>query len=269
VRSGWGRLGAWACLALLALAGAVEGGAASTEIALPKADVILDEYVEATGGKEAYAKVENSVTKATMEITGQGIMLNMTTYAARPNKNYTLIESDAIGRMESGTDGTIVWENSAMRGAQIKQGDERAFVLRESFFDKWIAWREIYKEAECVGVETVADKPVYKVVMTPEEGHPMTYYFDQASKLLVKADLTVENPMGTIPVEMFLEDYREADGILQPRHTKMVTMGQSRTITVNSVEYNVDLPADRFDLPAEIRALVEGEKEEPAASPKG
>jgi hypothetical protein len=246
LRRGWGRLGALTGLALLALAGAVGTGAASTEIALPAADVVLDGYIEATGGKAAYGKVTNRVTKATLDLAAQGIKLDLTIYSARPNKNYTLIESDATGKMEKGTDGTTVWETSAMMGAQIKEGQEKTDFLREAMFDRMIMWRDVYKEAECVGVETVSDKPTYKVVLTPEDGNPQTCYFDQASKLLVKVDVTVETPMGAIPLETFLEDYREVGGVLLAHRTKIVT-----------------------DLPEEIRALMEGKKEEAAASPKG
>jgi hypothetical protein len=33
-------------------------------------------------------------------------------------------------------------------------------------------------------------------------------------------------------------------------------MGQERIVTVEKVEHNVALPADRFALPAEIQALI-------------
>ncbi|MHC4416913.1 MAG: LolA-like protein [Planctomycetota bacterium] len=256
-------------LALLALAGAVGTGAASTEIALPAADVILDGYIEATGGKAAHGKVINRVTKASMDIAAQGITLDLTSYSARPNRKYSLIESDVFGKIEKGTDGTTVWEISAMMGPQIKEGQEKTDFLREAMFDRMIMWRDVYKKAECVGIETVSDKPAYKVVLTPEGGKPQTLYFDQASKLLVKLDITAETSMGVFPAETFFEDYREVGGILHPFRTRIVTMGQERVLTIDSIEQNVDLPSDRFDLPEEIRALLEDKKEETATSPKG
>jgi hypothetical protein len=255
-------------LALLALGGAVGGGVASTETALPAADVILDGYIEATGGEEAHGKVANRVTKSSVVIGAQGVTMNVTSYSARPNKRYTLIEADVFGKMEGGTDGTTVWEISPMTGARIKEGQEKTDALREAMFDRMINWRKVYKEAECVGIETVADKPVYKVILTPSDDKPHTYYFDQESKLLVKIELIAETPMGAFPAETFLEDYREVDGILQPFRTKVATMGQERVVTVDSIEQNVDLPADRFDLPAEIRALMEEKKEEAPPSPE-
>jgi len=253
-------LRAFTGLALLALAGAVGDGVASTETALPEADVILDGYIEATGGREAHGKITTRVTRASVDIAGQGVALKLTRYSARPNKRYSILESDVFGTMETGTDGTTAWEISAMMGTRIKEGQEKAEFLREATFDGMLEWREIYAKAECVGVDTVSDKPAYKVVLTPSAGQPHTYYFDQASKLLVKVELVAETPMGAIPAETFLEDYREVDGVLQPFRTRFVTMGQERVMTVDSIDQNVDLPADRFDPPEEIRALLEEQK---------
>ncbi len=44
--------------------------AALADDPLPKADDVLDQFVEATGGKAAYEKIKNRVSKGTMEISG-------------------------------------------------------------------------------------------------------------------------------------------------------------------------------------------------------
>jgi hypothetical protein len=38
--------------------------------------------------------------------------------------------------------------------------------------------------------------------------------------------------------------------------SRMRVMGQERVVTIEKVEHNVAMPADRFALPAEIKALV-------------
>jgi len=231
----------------------------------PTAGEIIDKYVEATGGAEAYGKIDNRVVKGTLDLGAQGITLGMTIFAAKPNKNYTLIESDATGKMERGTDGEVVWEVSAMMGPQIKEGQERADYLREASFDRWTHWRDIYEKADYEGVETVDDAPAHKIVLTPKDGKAQTYYFDQASNLVVKVEFVLENPMGTIPLVSYLGDYKEVDGLLIPHSARIVVMSQERVMTTTSVEHNVDLPEDRFALPAEIRALVEESEGDSAA----
>jgi hypothetical protein len=251
---------------LLALAALVLSFGISTAEDLPDAATVLDGYIEATGGKAAHDRIENRVTKATFDLVGQGMTFDMTIYAARPNRTYARVDSELTGTIEKGTDGTTVWELSPMTGPQIKQGQEKIDMLRESIFDRLVRWREVYAKAECVGVETVSDKPAYEVVLTPPDGRPQQYYFDKASRLLVQVAMTVENPMGTIPMVTRLDDYRDVDGILLPHRTTVEVLGQERVITTQSIEHNVDLPADRFDLPGEIRELLAGKEDEKAES---
>ena len=110
-----------------------------------------------------------------------------------------------------------------------------------------------------------ADAMTRKVVVTPKDGKPQTLYFDQESNLAVRVDMVVENPMGTIPFTSYMSDYRDIDGILIPHTVEVEVMGQKRVIKTESVEHNVELPADRFALPAEVRSILEQEAGDAAA----
>ncbi len=72
--------------------------------------------------------------------------------------------------------------------------------------------------------------------------------------------------MGTFPVEIFLSDYREVDGVLLSHKSRRVGSGQEMLIIIESIKHNVDLPKDRFKLPEEIQALVDGKKAEQGKS---
>ena len=232
-------------------------GAVAEERFQPEAVAVIDGYVEATGGEAAYAKLQNRVSKATMEFVGQGIELPIAIYQARPNLSYTLVDSEVVGRVEKGTNGEIVWEISVINGPQIKEGEERAVTLRSSYFDGAVNWQPAFDKAEHAGMEEVDGKSCHKVVMTPKEGQPETRYYDaETNLLLVKLEMTLELPVGSIPLENHLSDYRWVDGILLPFEVRVFVIGQERRMTVESVEHNVDLPAERFDLPAEILDLL-------------
>jgi hypothetical protein len=228
-------------------------GAVAEERFQPEAVAVLDGYVEATGGEAAYAKLENRVS---MEFVGQGIELPIVVYHARPNRSYTLVDSEVVGRVEKGTDGETVWEVSVINGPQIKEGEERDVTLRSSWFDGAVNWRPAFDKAEHAGMEEIAGKSCHKIVMTPKQGQPETRYYDAETNLLVKVDMTLELPVGTVPLENHLSDYRWVDGILLPYEVRVFVIGQERRMTVESVEHNVDLPEDRFDLPTEIQDLL-------------
>ena len=232
------------------------GVLSAEEAKLPGGELILDKYVEATGGIEAYEKIHNRVTTATLELAQAGIKAKMTIYHAKPNKVYTQAEVDTLGKIESGTNGDVAWELSMMTGPKIKEGQEKADALREAIFNKFAYWRKVYQKAECVGIESIDGRQCYKVVMTPKTGRPQTFYFDQESSLLVKVESILQHQMGTIPIEVFQGDYKEVDGILLPHKAKARIMGQDRIITTESIEHNVEMPEDLFKLPEEIQALV-------------
>ena len=223
---------------------------------LPKADTILDKYVEATGGKAAYQKHHSEIHVATMEIPSAGLKAKMTSYHVEPNKSYSEVEFPGIGKMQEGTDGTVYWSLSAMQGPHVKEGPERAQAVQGSRFNSELNWRELYKQAETTGTDTVDGKECYQVKLTPTEGGPVTQCYDKASGLLVKATMTIQSPMGEQVVNSYTTDYRKEGDLLVPHKIKQSLGPQEFTITLESVTYNGEIPKDRFDLPAEIKALV-------------
>lgn len=241
--------------------------------ALPEADEVLDRYVEVSGGEDAYAKLHNRMTKGTIEFVGTGIKGPTTSYAARPNKVRFQFEVPSVGEVDSGVADDVVWEVVGMTGPQIKDGDQRAIAMREAVFDNVVQWRKLYKKAECVGVESVEERPCYKLKMTPHKGPPETHYYDKETGLLAKVEMTVGTAMGNVDVVSLQADYKEIDGILLPHKVLQIQkmpMGEQRMIFESLiVKHNVDLPEDIFKVPDEIQALLDKpDKEDAESQPK-
>src|SRR5271157_2314255 len=122
---------------------------------LPKAETVLDHYVEVTGGKAAYEHRHNEIEHGAIELSANGIHGTVTIYQAAPNKTLSVIEIEGVGKVESGSNGEIAWERSIVQGARVKQGEEKIDSLRDSTFNAPIYWRTIYAKAETAGSETV------------------------------------------------------------------------------------------------------------------
>jgi hypothetical protein len=245
-----------AALAILVVALGAPASNAPAPVNTPTAEKILDRFVEATGGIKAYDKLQSSVVKGTLEIPAAGITLDVTVYSARPNKTYSKAESPAIGTFESGSNGTICWENSTMQGARIFEGVELAEKLRDSRFEGMAYWRGVYDTVTAAGTDTVAGNLCYKVMLKAKDGKPTTYFFDQKSGLLAKTVTIVPSQMGDISVEAFPSDYRKEGDILVSHKTNMKLMGQDRVMTLTSVAYNAAIPDSVFALPAAIQELL-------------
>jgi len=233
---------------------------------LPKADTILDRFIEVAGGKAAFEKHHNEVMHANMEFTGRGLKGTLTVYQAPPDQVRAIIEIEGVGKIDSGTSGDVAWESSAMQGPRIKQGVEKSDAFRDATFNAAIEWRKLYPKVETVGIENVQDHECYKVVLTPPQGNPVTNFYDKKSGLLIKTAATRTTAMGDIPVEILSDDYRMDGGLLSAHKVINKFAGQEFQMTVASEEFNVDMPKDRFDMPDEIKALLK--KQAPAAVQK-
>jgi hypothetical protein len=209
-----------------------------------------------TGGKAAYAKIHNEVSTGTMEMAAMGIKGQLMAYQAEPNKELVEITIDGVGKVMEGTNGEVAWGMNPMQGPRIKDGEEKTKSLEGAKLNAEAQWRDIYKKAETAAIEAVDGKDCYKVVLTPSTGSPVTKWFAKDSNLLVKTAATVKTAMGEIQSESYPSDYRKEGDILLPHKTVQRAMGQEITITIDTVKYNVEIPKDKFDLPAEIQALV-------------
>lgn len=225
---------------------------------LPKAETILDKSIEATGGRAAWEKIHNEISTGSMSVGGmQG---TATIYRAEPDKTYTEINFEGIGKMTQGSNGRIAWSNSAMQGPHIKEGDEKESALLEAKFDGELNWRGQYPKVETVGAETVEGKDCYKVILTPKSGSPITRYYDKQSGLPQKMVMNVKGPMGEMTVESVLSDFRKEGDILVPHKLTNRAMGQEFVISIDKIQYNTDIPASKFDTPPEIQALLDKAK---------
>lgn len=261
-------------LALAALAALLAGAAAAVaqEAAAPSAEEILARAIAASGPPERLAAVRTRHLTGAMRIPAMGLSAPLQVWQARPNLTAMELESPELGRISSGCDGQTCWENSSLQGPRLLAGSELAKVLRDAEFDGLLNWRRFFTKAEAAGADTVDGRAAWKVVLTPTEGGPETWWFDAESGLPAKQSLTLDTPMGHVPVTSWLSDYRDVNGVKSPFLTRQSMMNglQVIVLAMETLAENVELPADRFALPPEIAALKAKEAAAPpeTAAPK-
>jgi hypothetical protein len=224
--------------------------------ALPSVETVIDHFIAATGGKAAWEARHSQIEHATIEFAKQGLKGSLTIYEAAPDQYLALTEFPGIGKISAGSNGQVAWENSALQGPRIKQGDEKADALREGAFNAPLYWKKLYLKGETTGSETAEGRDCYKVVLTPKEGKPITGFYEKKSGLMIKTMATVSSQMGDVKAEIVYDDYRKDGDLLSPHRLVNRAAQQEFIIQIESVEVNPDLPKDRFDLPPEIQALV-------------
>ena len=241
-------------VSLVLLACGVAGFAADP---LPSAESVLDRYIQVTGGKQAYEKRKSEIAHGTVEFPALGIKGSMTRYAAEPDKYYYTIDIEGLGKMETGVNGSIAWENTALLGPRVKTGVERAEAIREGNMNSTLNWRKLYPKVVNAGIETIDGEECYKVIMTPAEGQPVTGYYQKKSGLQVKITTVASSQMGDIPVELIASEYKDFGGILEPAKVTQKAGPSEFSITLERVEVNPAIPPEQFAVPAEVRKLVD------------
>lgn len=231
--------------------------ALAADDALPTGEEVVNKFIEAIGGEAKLSKLENRIATGTVELAAIQAKGPITVYEAAPNKLYSLAEISGVGKIESGCDGQIRWENTAMTGPRLLEGDEKAIADRLSAFDATIHWKKYYESAKTTAIEDIDGKLHYRVLLTPKIGPPVTAFYDRKTFLQTKVSLTMKSPMGEVPLEIVFDEYREVDGVLLPH--KQITRGPGieNVVTIKSIKHNVTMPNDRFVPPDAIIALVE------------
>lgn len=227
---------------------------------LPSGESLIERCIQSEGGATAIERAQTAIMTGTVEIVGRNISgpLEMDQDG---DKSYTGIDLPGIGKVEEGFDGQVAWEMNLLQGARVKDGEELEAARRASRISVLGNWKDYYKSAVTQGAEDVGGKPAWNVVMTPTQGTSVEhFFFDRDSGLLVRMTQTLPTSMGDIPVEMSLGEYRAVDGIQTPFLMQQSAMGQNMAMHIEKVIYNAKIPAGRFDLPAEVKAIVAKKK---------
>ena len=231
---------------------------------MPSAAEILDKYVEATGGAKAYESLRSAVTHS--KGSAMSMPVTLEEYMASPTRCYSRLNMGPLGTVEQGTDGRTAWTIQGGQ-AQVLEGNDREEMLREANLLKDVQWRDLYKSAKCTGVVDFEGHKCYKVVMTPNKGAKRTRYYDVRTGLLVGQE-TVEEISGAenVSAVQIYDDYRKFGPLMYPAKAIVRAGGVDVLLNVENVEWNVEIPADRFDLPAAVKAqLKQSATSQPAA----
>ncbi len=252
-------------LSCLALVGGWSAPPLAAEEFDQKSVELLDKYVEATGGQEAYDAIKNRVIRAELSLPSVGPIGTMTAYSAQPDQFYAVIETGSgenKQKLQRGWNGKTAWMIEPAFGARILEGLEKAAVIRDSTQDRFAQWRELFEKAEYAGQVELDGKKMDKVVLTfkPLEPNlkesPVTVLFDPATGLIKQYNTELIGPQSLVEVTVVLDDYKKADGVLLAHKMVLNVEGRDRVIQVVSVESNTQIPPDTFILPRPIQELL-------------
>jgi hypothetical protein len=210
-------------------------------------DAILDNYIQALGGKTALEKVKTRMMKGNL-VTQGGMSAPLEVFEKAPNKTFTTFRTPN-GVTIMGFDGAIGWTQAPEVGLRELKGDELNFRKFEAEFYKDLKIKERYPRIKLLGVADLGDRHAYAVETSSAEGKVETWYFDAQSSLLVRIDAILEQPGKKTTLHTFLEDYREVAGVKLPFSIRRARPGFTWTYQFDEIIFNVPVDDARFNKP--------------------
>jgi len=214
---------------------------------LPVGEAVLDKYVEATGGAEAWGKIKTFAARGTFTMTVQGQPLrgNAIVYGREPNLQYMEIRIDGAGTSIQASDGKNAWEIDLDGKVAIKSGKELEIALESNYVND-AKWRDRYISVQTKGTKRVEGEECYEVIATTRAGKTSTSYYSKKTGLKVKEDSQV------------FKDYKDIGGVLIPFVQITEEEGLKISIKHREIKINVNIPPGTFDPPQQVQEMLGG-----------
>lgn len=225
--------------------------------------MILDNYFENIGGREAISSIEGY--KMSAEVAFSGMTIPFDQYQMKDGRSMTAMSIMGTDMKQGVFDGEVLWSTSQMTMKPEKSDAEETENVKRSigdFPDPFLKVGEGDYSAEYLGMESADGVECYKVKLTKapmlmdgeEVENVSFYYFDTENfvPIMTKAEMKEGPAAGQMAITSF-SDYQEVEGMYFPFSITIGTEagGEGQTLTVKGYEINPELEEGFFAFPEE------------------
>jgi len=213
------------------------------------ADEIVSKMIEAQGGRDKLATINDTTVTGTMELTSMGLSGTFTRYMKEPNK--LRMDIEVMGMViTQAFDGETAWATNPQTGSTEEMPEQAAaYFKRDSLGNDSLLNPDKYgitfasKETE-----KIDDKDYLVLEQTFSDGYKSTIYVDPETYLPYKTKAMTLNQMGMeVEAETLLTDYREFEGVKISYSITVFQDGEEFiTIALDEVTFNKGLEDSLF-----------------------
>jgi outer membrane lipoprotein-sorting protein len=205
---------------------------------------VLEKYLDAIGGRDALAKVEDRTT--IMRGTAMGQNLTIIVKQKAPNK---MRQEMKVAGMDQITifDGEKGMMKAGPQNIEITDKELEQLKI-ESYFELLLDPESYGITITYEGVEKENEKELDKIKFTLPSGIRWFSYFDKLTGLKTKEIKELQTKMGLIEQTITYDDYRNVDEIKYPFKIKQSFGAQSIDLTVSSIKINKGISDDTFEI---------------------
>lgn len=217
----------------------------------PDVQTIVDGYLEAIGGAEAWLKLDAVEAKGTAAMQGMEFPFTITTAKGDKARTDVNIQGQT---MTQAYDGEVAWQVFPMMGITEPtpmSEDETSEMKEQTFLSEFINYEERGFTVEAVEGKELEGTPTYGLRVTNEEGIDHTYYFDTEYLIPVMMSTVVKTgPQKGIVVETYMSDYQEVEGLLMPMFLEVkIGAASARKLTIKEATLNPEVSDEMFSMP--------------------
>lgn len=238
----------------------VFGFCLATVVNAQTADEVIMNYFEATGGYDAWGKLEN--VKMSAKVNQGGMEIPLEIVQMKDGRQYTKISLQGQTMYQGVYDGEIVWGTN-FQSMKAEKSDDESIANQKLEANDFPSDLYDYKSkgyaVELMGTETVEGTETHKLKITKEPqtidgakvDNVVFYFFDTESGALLMAEQEVTSgPNKGAIAQSTMSDYDEVNGLYFPFSMTQGVKGQgSQPLIIESIETNVDIDESVFTFP--------------------
>lgn len=224
-------------------------------------DEIVDNYIDAIGGREAWSKVNGHKMVASASV--QGMDLPIVSIELKDGRQITTYTFQGQEMVQGAFDGETLWSTSFMTMKAEKGDSEDAENVKRSigeYPDPFMTYKDKGYTVELDGEDVKDGVDCYKVKMNKGkrlvEGEEVDqiayYYFDKETfvPIVIETEVLKGQMKGQMSSTL-MSDYQEVDGLYYPFSISQGGDFGSFTLTVEEIILNPEVKDDQFAFPGE------------------
>lgn len=223
-------------------------------------DQIIDTYLENTGGKKEWRKLQSMKMQGIVPI--MGMEMPITVFSKMPNKLKVEVETIFLKVIPQSFDGTTAWAIDPMLGSsyptKLSAEETQAMYNTTEFAPPYLDYQKKGHEIKLEGKETVNGKECFKLKIIKnkhnDKGEVEEYhYFDTQSYLPVMVSNTGAFGQGKGKfIERFLSNYKKVGKLTIPHLIKVKMDGvTTQEVTFKNISLNEHINDQIFSFPSE------------------
>lgn len=209
----------------------------------PSGHEIIQRFIDVSGGREAYAKIQNRAIAAQLDLPDHGMEGELIEIITPPDYRRVMV-FDVYDPIVSGISDGVPWRGDASGEHEAVDTVTAFDIVRHGQLNPFLDWTRDSGEATVVGESTVEDDECFLVEIKPAVGSTLVAFFSKETGLLRRID-----DQATSMFRHF-DDYREKDGVLVPYDVQIVAGMFMFGLKFVAIEHNVDfnefIPDDLF-----------------------